>query len=40
MEAQSVTVFYVDRAPKTYISSEVITEDLFPDLTVEIDRLF
>ena len=38
--AQSVTVFYIDRAPRTYISSEVITEDLFPDLAVEIDRLF
>jgi Uma2 family endonuclease len=38
--AQSVTVFYPDRAPTTYISSEVIVDNLFPGLSVEIDRLF
>jgi Uma2 family endonuclease len=38
--AKSVTVFYVDRAPKTYMNDEVITDDLFPELSVEIDRLF
>ena len=38
--AKSVTVFYVDRAPKTYMNGEVITDDLFPDLSIEIDRLF
>jgi Uma2 family endonuclease len=38
--AKSVTVFYPDRAPKTYMNDEVITDDLFPELSVEIDRLF
>jgi Uma2 family endonuclease len=38
--AKSVTVLYVDRAPKTYLNGEVITEDLFPELSIEIDRLF
>jgi Uma2 family endonuclease len=38
--AKSVTVFYVDRAPKTYMNDEIITDDLFPDLAIEIDRLF
>ena len=38
--AKSVTVFYVDRAPKTYLNGEVIIDDLFPELAVEIDRLF
>ncbi len=38
--AQNVTVFYADRAPKTYLNGEVITDDLFPELSVEIDRLF
>lgn len=38
--AQSVTVFYLDRAPKTYMNSQVITDDLFPGLSIEIDRLF
>ena len=38
--AKSVTVFYVDRAPKTYMNSQVITDDLFPELSIEIDRLF
>ena len=38
--AKSVTVFYVDRAPKTYMNSEVLTDDLFPGLSIEIDQLF
>jgi Uma2 family endonuclease len=38
--AKSVTVFYADRAPKTYMNDEVIVDDLFPELLVEIDRLF
>jgi Uma2 family endonuclease len=38
--AQSITVFYPDRAPKTYMNSQVITDDLFPGLSIEIDRLF
>ena len=37
---KSVTVFYADRAPRTYLNNEVITNDLFPELSVEIDRLF
>jgi Uma2 family endonuclease len=39
-EAKSVTVFYPDRAPITYMGDSVITDDLFPELSVEIDRLF
>jgi Uma2 family endonuclease len=38
--AKSVTVFYPDRAPITYMGDGVITDDLFPGLSVEIDRLF
>jgi Uma2 family endonuclease len=38
--AKSVSVFYVDRAPRTYINDEVIMDDLFPKLSIEIDRLF
>jgi Uma2 family endonuclease len=38
--AKSVTVFYPDRAPITYMDDGVITDDLFPGLSVEIDRLF
>ena len=38
--AQSVTIFYPDRAPTTYMGSGVITDDLFPGLSIEIDRLF
>ncbi len=38
--AKSVTVFYPDRAPMTYMGGGVITDDLFPELSVEIDRLF
>jgi Uma2 family endonuclease len=39
-EAKSVTVFYPDRAPITYMENSIITDDLFPGLSVEIDRLF
>jgi Uma2 family endonuclease len=38
--AQSLTVFYPDRAPKTYMNGELITDDLFPGLSIEIDQLF
>jgi Uma2 family endonuclease len=38
--AQSVTVFYPDRAPKTYMNNQVITDALFPGLSIAIDRLF
>ena len=39
-EAKSVTVFYPDRAPKTYMNDAVITDELFPELAVAVDRLF
>jgi Uma2 family endonuclease len=39
-EAKSVTVFYPDRAPTTYMGDGVITDDLFPGLSIEIARLF
>ena len=38
--AKSVTVFYADRAPITYMNDTVITDDLFPGLSVPVDRLF
>ena len=37
--AKSVTVFYLDRAPITYIGTGTITDDLFPDLSIDCDRL-
>jgi Uma2 family endonuclease len=39
-EAKSVTVFYPDRAPATYMDEGIITDDIFPGLSVAIDRLF
>jgi Uma2 family endonuclease len=39
-EAKSVTVFYPDRAPITYMHDTVITDELFPGLSVAVDRLF
>jgi Uma2 family endonuclease len=39
-EAKSVTVFYPDRAPITYMNDAVITNELFPGLSIEVDRLF
>jgi Uma2 family endonuclease len=38
--AQSITVFYPDCAPKTYMNSQVITDDLFPGLSIEIVDLW
>lgn len=38
--AKSVTVFFPNRAPRTYVNDEIITDDIFPELSVEIDRLF
>ena len=38
--AQSVTVFYPDRAPITYIKTDVIIDDLFPGLAIPIEGLF
>jgi Uma2 family endonuclease len=39
-EAKSVTVFYPDRAPITYTGDGIITDNLFPELSVAIDLLF
>ena len=38
--AASVTVFYVDRAPVTYMGNGVITDDLFPEPAISLDRIF
>jgi Uma2 family endonuclease len=38
--AKSVTVFYPDRAHITYMGDGVIEEDLFPELSVALDRIF
>jgi Uma2 family endonuclease len=38
--AKSVTVFYPDRAPITYVGDSEIEADLFPELSVALDRIF
>jgi Uma2 family endonuclease len=38
--AKSVTVFYPDRAPVTYMGDSIIIDDLFPELSVALDRIF
>jgi Uma2 family endonuclease len=38
--ARSVTVFYLDRPPITYIGTGILTDDLFPGLSIELDILF
>jgi Uma2 family endonuclease len=38
--ATSVTVFYLDRAPITYMGDGVITDDLFPELSIALDQIF
>ncbi len=38
--ARSVTVFYLDRPPITYIGTGIITDDLFLGLSIELDILF
>ncbi len=38
--AKSVTVFYPDRAPVTYMGDRVITDDLLPELSISLDRIF
>ncbi len=38
--AQSITVFYPDRVPVTYMGESVIKDDLFPELSVSLDRIF
>jgi Uma2 family endonuclease len=38
--AKSVTVFYLDRAHRTYMGGGAIEDDLFPELSVVLDRIF
>jgi Uma2 family endonuclease len=38
--AKSITVFYPDRAPVTYMGDGVIIDNLFPELSIALDRLF
>lgn len=38
--AQSITVFYPDRAPVTYLGDGVIIDDLFPELSIALDLIF
>ena len=38
--AASVTVFYVDRVPVTYMGNGIIKDDLFPELAISLDRIF
>jgi len=38
--AKSITVFYPDRAPVTYIGDGVIIAALFPELSIALDRIF
>jgi Uma2 family endonuclease len=38
--AQSITVFYPDRAPATYMGDGTIIDDLFPELSIALDQIF
>jgi Uma2 family endonuclease len=38
--AKSVTLFYLDRAPVTYMGNDVITDILLPKLSIALDRIF
>ena len=38
--SQSVTVFYADRAPITYLQTGLITDDLLPGLSIDVESLF
>jgi Uma2 family endonuclease len=38
--AKSVTVFYLDRSPITYMGDSVIKDDLFPELSIALERIF
>jgi Uma2 family endonuclease len=35
-----ITVFFGDRPPETYRGARLITDELFPDLVVTVDRFF
>jgi Uma2 family endonuclease len=38
--AKSVTVFYPERAPVTYLNYGIIQDDLFPQLAIALDQIF
>jgi Uma2 family endonuclease len=38
--AKSVTVFYLDRPPVTYMGDGEIKDDLFPELSISLDLIF
>jgi Uma2 family endonuclease len=38
--AQSLTVFYADAAPVTYAGEQIITDSLFPELSIVTSQLF
>ncbi len=38
--AKSVTISYLDRAPVTYMGDDVITNTLFSELSIALDRIF
>jgi Uma2 family endonuclease len=38
--AQSLTVFYPDAAPITYTGSQIVTDSIFPDLSIVTSELF
>jgi Uma2 family endonuclease len=37
---RTLTVFYADRAPETYRGDRLITDELFPDLSVSSEQFF
>jgi Uma2 family endonuclease len=37
---KSVTVFYPDRSPQTYVGDSVIQSDIFPELSIGLDQIF
>jgi Uma2 family endonuclease len=39
-QAKSITVFYLDRAPITYVGNDLITDDLLPELSVSLALIF
>jgi Uma2 family endonuclease len=39
-QARSITVFYPDAPPKTYMGDELLTDSLFPGLEFTVEQLF
>jgi hypothetical protein len=37
---RSITVFYPDRPPETYQGDRLLTDEIFPDLTVTAEQFF